>query len=94
MVSGKIARGFHILEHQGFCHEYPFRKITFQKSGGEFHDRYIIIDWNIEHQRIYHCGASSKDVGQRIKSITEVVNQMIYTDLINKLLKNPVLQLK
>ncbi|KXB52813.1 hypothetical protein HMPREF1866_02861, partial [Lachnoanaerobaculum saburreum] len=55
---------------------------------------YIIIDWNTEHQRIYHCGASSKDAGQRITSITEVVDQMIYTDLINKLLKNPVLKLR
>ena len=94
IFSDNIGKGLHTLEYQDFCQEYPFRKITFQKSGGEFHDRYIIIDWNTEHQRIYHCGASSKDAGQRITSITEVVDQMIYTDLINNLLKNPVLQLK
>ena len=94
IFSDNIGKGLHALEYQDFCREYPFRKITFQKSGGEFHDRYIIIDWNTEHQRIYHCGASSKDAGQRITSITEVVDQMIYTDLINNLLKNPVLQLK
>ena len=94
MVSDNIGKGLHALEYQDFCQEHPFRNITFQKSGGEFHDRYIIIDWNTEHQRIYHCGASSKDAGQRITSITEVVDQMIYTDLINNLLKNPVLQLK
>ena len=94
IFSDNIGKGLHTLEYQDFCKEYPFRKITFQKSGGEFHDRYIIIDWNTEHQRIYHCGASSKDAGQRITSITEVVDQMIYTDLINNLLKNPVLQLK
>lgn len=94
IFSDNIGKGLHTLEYQDFCREYPFRKITFQKSGGEFHDRYIIIDWNTEHQRIYHCGASSKDAGQRITSITEVVDQMIYTDLINNLLKNPVLKLK
>ena len=94
IFSDNIGKGLHTLEYQDFCEEYPFRKITFQKSGGEFHDRYIIIDWNTEHQRIYHCGASSKDAGQRITSITEVVDQMIYTDLINNLLKNPVLKLK
>ena len=94
IFSDNIGKGLHTLEYQDFCKEYPFRKITFQKSGGEFHDRYIIIDWNTEHQRIYHCGASSKDAGQRITSITEVVDQMIYTDLINNLLKNPVLKLK
>ena len=94
IFSDNIGKGLHTLEYQDFCQEYPFRKITFQKSGGELHDRYIIIDWNTEHQRIYHCGASSKDAGQRITSITEVVDQMIYTDLINNLLKNPVLKLK
>ena len=94
IFSDNIGKGLHILEYQDFCQEYPFRKITFQKSGGEFHDRYIIIDWNTEHQRIYHCGASSKDAGQRITSITEVVDQMIYIDLINNLLKNQILKLK
>ena len=94
IFSDNIGKGLHTLEYKDFCREYPFRKITFQKSGGEFNDRYIIIEWNTEHQRIYHCGASSKDAGQRITSIMEVVDQMIYTDLINNLLKNPVLKLK
>ena len=94
IFSDNVGKGLHTLEYQDFCKEYPFRKIKFQKSGGEFHDRYIIIDWNTDKQRIYHCGASSKDAGQRITSITEVVDQMIYTDLINNLLKNPILQLK
>ena len=94
IFSDNVGKGLHTLEYQDFCKEYPFRKIKFQKSGGEFHDRYIIIDWNTDKQRIYHCGASSKDAGQRITTISEVVDQMIYTNLITNLLKNPVLQLK
>ena len=94
IFSNNIGKGLNSLEYQDFCREYPFRKITFQKSGGEFYDRYIIVDWNTEHQIIYHCVASFKDAGQRIISITEVVDQMIYTDLINNLLKNPVLKLR
>jgi len=94
IFSDNIGKGLHTIEYQDFCKEYPFVNIKFQKSGGQFHDRYIIIDWNSKNQRIYHCGASSKDAGQRITSITEVVDQMIYTDLINKLLKNPILKLK
>ena len=94
IFSDNIGKGLHTIEYQDFCKEYPFVNITFRKSGGEFHDRYIIIDWNSKHQRIYHCGASSKDAGQRITSITEVVDKTIYTDLINKLLKNPILKLK
>ena len=94
IFSDNVGRGLHTLEYQDFCKEYPFRKIKFQKSGGEFHDRYIIIDWNTDKQRIYHCGASSKDAGQRITTISEVVDQVVYADLINKLLKNPILKLK
>ena len=41
-----------LFRSQDFCKEYPFRKIKFQKSGGEFHDRYINIDWNTDMQRI------------------------------------------
>ena len=94
VFSDNVGKGLHTLEYQDFCKEYPFRKIKFQKSGGEFHDRYIIIDWNTDKQRIYHCGASSKDAGQRITTISEVVDQVVYADLINKLLKNPILKLK
>lgn len=94
IFSDNVGKGLHTLEYQDFCKEYPLRKIKFQKSGGEFHDRYIIIDWNTDKQRIYHCGASSKDAGQRITTISEVVDQVVYADLINKLLKNPILKLK
>lgn len=94
IFSDNVGKGLHTLEYQDFCKEYPFRKIKFQKSGGEFHDRYIIIDWNTDKQRIYHCGASSKDAGQRITTISEVVDQVVYADLINKLLKNLILKLK
>ena len=94
IFSNNVGKGLHTLEYQDFCKEYPFRKVKFQKSGGEFHDRYIIIDWNTDKQRIYHCGASSKDAGQRITTISEVVDQVVYADLINKLLKNPILKLK
>lgn len=94
IFSDNIGKGLHTLEYQDFCREYPHVNIKFQKSGRAFHDRYIIIDWNTDNQRIYHCGASSKDAGQKITSILEVADQMIYTDLINKLLKNPILKLK
>ena len=94
IFSDNVGKGLNTLEYQDFCKEYPFRRVKFQKSGGEFHDRYIIIDWNTDKQRIYHCGASSKDAGQRITTISEVVDQVVYADLINKLLKNPILKLK
>ena len=47
-----------------------------------------------DNQRIFHCGASSKDAGERITTVSEVVDQVVYTDLVNRLLKNPILKLK
>lgn len=88
IFSDNLGKGLHTLEYQNFCKEYPFRKIKFQKSGGEFHDRYIIIDWNTDKQRIYHCGASSKDAGQGITSIMEVVDQVVCTDMIIRVEKS------
>ena len=70
------------------------RNVKVQKSGGAFHDRDIIIDWDTDNQRIFHCGASSKDAGERITTVSEVVDQVVYTDLVNRLLKNPILKLK
>lgn len=94
IFSDNLGKGLHKLEYQDFCREYPLRKIKFQKSGGNFHDRYIIIDWNMEDQRrIYHCGGSSKDAGERITTIVEITDQLIYKPLIEGLLKNPALKL-
>ena len=51
IFSDNIGKGLHTLEYQDFYREYSFRNRAFKKSGGEFHDRYIIIiiDWNTEH---------------------------------------------
>lgn len=65
IVSDNIVKGLHTIEYQDFCREYPQVNIKFQKSGRAFHDKYIVIDWNTDNQKIYHCGASSKDAGQK-----------------------------
>jgi hypothetical protein len=37
---------------------------------------------------IYHCGASSKDSGNYINTITEVLEKEVYIGLINEILNN------
>ena len=44
--------------------------------------------------RLFHCGASSKDAGKKITTITEIKEVSIYKDTINNLLANPPLTLK
>ncbi len=94
IFSNNIGKGLHTIEYQDFHREYPQVNIKFQKSGRVFHDRYIIIDWDTDNQRMYHCGGSSKDAGKRITTVSKIADEMIYTDLINKLLENPKLKLK
>ena len=69
-------------------------KISLQKSGGIFHDRYIILDYGTENEKIFHCGASSKDAGKRVTSIMEDPDREKYHPMILSLLETPELVLK
>ncbi len=62
--------------------------IILKKNNNRFHDRYIVIDYNTDNYMIYHCGASSKDSGNKINSITKVLEKEVYIDLINEILNN------
>lgn len=62
--------------------------IQFKKNNNRFHDRYIIIDFDTENEIIFHCGASSKDAGKRITTITKIEEQYIYKELVKDILNN------
>ena len=62
--------------------------IQFKKNNNRFHDRYIIIDFDNESETIFHCGASSKDAGKRITTITRIEEQNLYKELIKEILSN------
>lgn len=65
--------------------------IQFKKNNNKFHDRYIIIDFDTESETIFHCGASSKDAGKRITTITRIEEQNLYKDLIKEIIDNDYL---
>ena len=62
--------------------------ITLKKNNNRFHDRYVIIDFNTDNYMIYHCGASSKDSGNKINTITKILEKEVYIDLINEIINN------
>ena len=62
--------------------------ISLKKNNKRFHDRYIILDFNTDNYMIYHCGASSKDSGNRINTITKIFEKEVYIGLINETLNN------
>ena len=47
-----------------------------------------------KEMKVYHCGASSKDAGRRITTITQLKDVDAYKEMIKDLLANPPLVLK
>ena len=38
----------------------------------KFHDRYIFVDFKTSSEKLFHCGASSKDAGNKITTIVQL----------------------
>ena len=38
----------------------------------KFHDRYIFVDFKAKGEKLFHCGASSKDAGNKITTIVQL----------------------
>ena len=94
IFSDNTNNGLHQLEFNDFCKEFPGLKLDLRQAGGIFHDRYIILDYKTPDEKIYHCGASSKDGGRKVNTITLTDDTSVYDTLILQLLNNPPLLLK
>lgn len=94
IFSDNINSGLHKVEFNDFCKEFPGLKIDLKQAGGIFHDRYIILDYNTSDEKIYHCGASSKDGGRKITTITLTEDTSVYKALVSQILNNQPLILK
>ena len=63
----------HLRDYNDSHREFPEITVSFQITDGIMHDRFIILDYNTEDEKMYHCGASSKDAGvNRITVISEL----------------------
>lgn len=93
IVSDNSMKKLHKSEYDDFVREYPNRSITMITAGGIFHDRYIVLDYDTSEEKIYHCGASSKDGGNKVMTLNLITDTAIYHPLIDNTLHNPVLQL-
>ena len=94
IFSDNLGFGLTKAEYKDFHTEYPNISVTFKETAGMFHDRFIIIDYGTSDEKIYHCGASSKDAGKRVTTISELSERAGYQPLISNLLSNPPLKLK
>lgn len=93
IFSDNLMKGLRENTYADFRKEYPNLKISICTSGGIFHDRYIILDYDTKDERIFHCGASSKNAGERVTTILEDPDTDKYHGLVDKLLENGELEL-
>lgn len=69
-----------------FNNQYPNLKI---KPNPDCHDRFIIIDYKTQKEAVFHCGASSKDAGNKICTINKIENtSLVYQFVDAYLLQN------
>lgn len=53
------------------------------------HDRLIVIDYGLVTEQAFHCGASSKDAGNKLCAINRLEDSSIIHPVISKLLLAP-----
>jgi len=94
IFSDNIGNMLSLSDYNDYMSEYGYPPISFRQTMGRFHDRYIVLDYKFKSEKIYHCGASSKDAGKRTTSISLVEDSTYYHDMIEMLLRNPALVLK
>lgn len=85
--NGKGGRGFLTNSLvKDFENEYPTIRI---KPNPDCHDRLIVLDYGEETERVYHCGASSKDAGKKLCAINQITETAIIHPVIDRLLSLP-----
>ena len=93
LFSDNVGKGLHSAEFNDFVKQYPNCKVELRQTGKKYHDRYIVIDYGTEQEKIFHCGPSSKDGGMRIGSIVEIREREAYHTLVDELCEMPLLEL-
>lgn len=82
------------IEYNDFQTEYPGMQIRFIKTQNKVHDRFIILDFGTKFMKVYLCGSSSKDSGNKITAIIGINDTDRYKECIRDLLNNPSLVLR
>lgn len=68
VLSDNLGGGLHVSDYKDFAKEFPDKEIEFYKTNGAMHDRFVIID----DEKVFHCGSSVKDAGNRLTMIMEL----------------------
>ena len=97
VFSDNLGNYLHSSDLEDFKKEFPRINLKVIRSENTIHDRFIILDYKEEDEKIYVCGASEKDAGKKLTTIylfddARLVG--IVYDEVEKLKANPSLKLK
>ena len=97
IISDNIGRNLHLSDYQDFQKEKPGFEVRFVRNNRISHDRFIVIDYGTEQEKLFICGSSSKDSGNRMTTIMQFADPDIIFVFDKKLaimLENPPLELR
>ena len=78
-----ISVGYRIKSIQGTRFRQWALKID--RPNRKFHDRYMFLDYGLPSEKLFHCGASSKDGGNKITTIMQIECPEVYHALMDLL---------
>ena len=63
----------------------PDVSLKIDRPNRKFHDRYVFLDYGTRSEKLFHCGASSKDGGNKITTIMQVECPEMYHPIVEEL---------
>ena len=67
----------------------PDVSLKTDRPNRKFHDRYVFLDYGTRSEKLFHCGASSKDGGNKITTIMQIECPEMYHPIVEELKKVP-----
>ena len=63
----------------------PDVSLKIDRPNRKFHDRYMFLDYGLPSENLFHCGASSKDSGNKVTTIMQIEHPEVYHELMDSL---------
>ena len=63
----------------------PDVSLKIDRPNRKFHDRYVFLDFGLSNEKLFLCGASSKDAGNKVTTIMQIEHPEIYHKLMESL---------
>ena len=64
----------------------PDVSLKIDRPNRKFHDRYVFLDYGQPSEKLFLCGASSKDAGNKVTTIMQIEHPEVYHVLMESLL--------